>query len=597
MPSGSLAASVESARIGWGATGLSIVILEDFGKTQERHWGHSDVAANRVTSSATYYHSASITKMVAGLVFAGAHRRGDIDIYESATNIANRHLGTLLDDWRDRWFSGAEASYPGDITIRRLITHTAGLNHHGIGVSNLNNLATFEDVLMGGWFCRTVGICGAEEATRPIHEPRTVFDYSGGSFAVAELMLELETGLTFTNYAETNVLTPILGPSAISKFNTASSADVNLANPGKIKGSAIKSAGALLANPSEFATIVELVMSDGVDRDCNAVISDQDVRLLLTPIHQENSSKAACSTDNDCSGSEECVLGMCKTLLQDGSLDYGLGVKLDTTRRADGLPRSFEHGGIDGSMEVGSGFRGHRGKGTGIVVFVHGPDASTAYDFKDVIVDAYRCVYEGDSASCGGHANGTACSGALDCASGNCEPIDWWYSGNKKCNAVECGVGDWDANDFDDGVCSNDCVVHLQELCPQDMNCSESGCVDSCNTDANCPGDHPYCVYADALKFVKHCSVANCGPCQYDATPNTLGCTGSFPDGDSGECSGGQRCYDGTCRSPGTCSGGCVLQDCSYSGVDTTCNPGFTAVGVCPVGCNHVTNASCECVW
>jgi CubicO group peptidase (beta-lactamase class C family) len=600
LPNGSLATTVEAARVAWGVTGLSIVIIEDYGITQERHWGYSNLSTNRQTSGNTFYHSASITKMVSGLVFAGAHRRNDIDIHESATNIVDRHPNTLLDEWRDEWFSGAEATYPDDITISRLVSHTAGLNHHGIGVQGLNNLDTFEYVLMGGLPCKTFGPCGPEEAVRPIHEPRTVFDYSGGSFAVAELMLEEETGLSFTNYAEANVLTPILGASPISKFDTASAADINLANPGSIKGSLIKSAGALLANPAEYAAIVEVVLNDGVDRDCNVVIPDDDIKMLLTPIHHEDSSKAPCSSDNDCNDSdEECVFGKCKNLIQADGLDYGLGVYLDTVRRSDGLPRSFEHGGLDGSYGLASGFRAHRGLGTGIVVFVHGPDAEDADGLKDAIVNAYRCVYEGNSSLCGGHPNGATCDWDLDCASGNCEPIDWWNSGDKKCNAVHCGLDEWDANDFNDGSCSNDCRLHNQDLCPQGMQCTDSGCVETCETDADCSGDHPNCVFADALGWLKVCGVANCGPCRYDETPDTLGCTGSFADGHLGGCSGNEACYDTTCRSPGTCSGYCIVNGCTYETEPAfdNCGPGFTAVGSCPTPCDHTTNATCNCVW
>ncbi|MCA9618640.1 MAG: hypothetical protein KC731_06455 [Myxococcales bacterium] len=246
----------------------------------------------------------------------------------------------------------------------------------------------------------------------------------------------------------------------------------------------------------------------------------------------------------------------------------------------------------DGDYQVGNGFRGHRAKGTGIVVFVHGGSSPGGLE------NAYRCVYEGDSSACGGHANGTPCNGNSDCASGNCEATDWWGSGAKVCNAAECGIDGWDSSNFNDGVCSNDCRAHNQQLCPSDQTCTQNGCVPSCNADADCPGDHPYCVYGDSLKALgKLCSVANCSQCQWDETPNTAGCTGTFGDGDPGDCGASQQCYGGTCRSPGTCSGICNLNDCSYVGVDTTCNPGFTPVEYCPVGCNHVTNATCECVW
>ena len=305
LPGGQLAVSVDSALSGWGATGVSIVVLEDFGVTQEDHWGHSDSGAGRLTSDQTFYHSASITKMVAGLVFAGAHRRGDVNIYTSATQYADQHPNSLLDEWRDHWFTGASANYPDKISIRRLLSHTAGLNHHGIGTNRLNNLQTFDDVLMGSWLCESLGICGAEEATRPIGAPRTFLDYSGGGFTVAELILELQTGSSFEHYAETNVLTPLLGASSITKFDTASASDTNLANPGTIYGSAIKTAGALLAKPSEFATIVEMVMNDGVDRSCATRIPYDDILLLLTPIHHENSTKTSCTIDADCTAANE----------------------------------------------------------------------------------------------------------------------------------------------------------------------------------------------------------------------------------------------------------------------------------------------------
>ena len=319
-------------------------------------------------------------------------------------------------------------------------------------------------------------------------------------------------------------------------------------------------------------------------------------------------------------------------------------------------------------MEIGSGFRGHRNLGTGIVVYVHGPNKSTANDFRDAIIDAYKCVYEGNSSACGGQANGTLCTANTDCNSRNCEPVGWWVGADKKCNATDCGVDGWDANDFDDATCSNDCVFHNQMDCPADETCWDGVCEQSCTSDNDCPADHPYCVYADAIKFAKLCNVSDCSPCQYDSTPDIGGCNGTFPDGDSGdcgagescmnavciseclvdadcpaafpycvwadgnkdskvcgvtdcaacefdstpdsagcdgtfangksgECGAGQQCYDATCKAPGTCSGNCTFDTCQYISLTDNCNPGFTAVGSCDVGCGHFTSGECECKW
>ncbi|MDH3217477.1 MAG: beta-lactamase family protein, partial [Candidatus Krumholzibacteria bacterium] len=88
------------------------------------------------------------------------------------------------------------------ITLRRLLSHSAGLSMHGVpefaaGVE----LPTLVQILDGNWPAAT-------ESVRPVVEPGTMFRYSGGGYIVLQVLLTDIAKCPFAELARELVLQP-----------------------------------------------------------------------------------------------------------------------------------------------------------------------------------------------------------------------------------------------------------------------------------------------------------------------------------------------------------------------------------------------------
>jgi CubicO group peptidase (beta-lactamase class C family) len=114
---------------------------------------------------------------------------------------------TLDDDvnrWLTRWRVPAhEWAAESPVTLRRLLSHTAGLTVHGFpGYAAGTALPTVEQVLAGVPPANTGPVVAS---TRPGAEYR----YSGGGTTVAQLLVEEISGVAFAAFMEERVLRPL----------------------------------------------------------------------------------------------------------------------------------------------------------------------------------------------------------------------------------------------------------------------------------------------------------------------------------------------------------------------------------------------------
>ena len=98
----------------------------------------------------------------------------------------------------EKKFKNSEEDYPKSINVKRLMSHTAGLDRHGIGLMPMGLERTLKGILLGDLY--------DWNGVNPIHQPGTVYDYSGGGYVAAEHLLELVTGETFTDWVTENLL-------------------------------------------------------------------------------------------------------------------------------------------------------------------------------------------------------------------------------------------------------------------------------------------------------------------------------------------------------------------------------------------------------
>jgi CubicO group peptidase (beta-lactamase class C family) len=402
--------------------GASIVIIEDGNITQHHWYGCRDRAAASRTTANTIYQAASLSKFVASIGLAIADRHGVVDLDRTVQSYANSHPDSLLAEWVDDKFRGNTESYPQDIPLRRLLNHTAGLDTHGIGAWDPSNVPTMREIIMGSNDFGSFFVGGVE----PLWQPKTLIDYSGGGFIVAEHILELESPLSFREYLQQNVLDA--AGFTLSTFDKAQTSMTNLARPfsrtvgnSSVLQTNVKAAGGLLANAREYAELVTALVNGGLTDSGHRVMVQSDVNTILTPAAHGESTFASCSTPGETRAieitiggttpkgleiptstvtvTETCVGSQYRRVLLDGSDWSGLGVELSTTVESDGYPRTVDHGGSQtGSRTY---FKIDRRTGDGIVIMINGTEEWVDGDgftygaevLLEAIKDAYNDAY------------------------------------------------------------------------------------------------------------------------------------------------------------------------------------------------------------
>ena len=149
------------------------VAVADHGKiVWARAWGWADLHTHRPATVRTLYQAGSVSKPVA----AGAALR----LVEQGRLSLDADINSQLRTWR---LPDSPAAHGRTVTLRQLLTHTAGLTVHGFpGYVAGAQVPTVVQVLDGAAPANTA-------AVRIEREPGTVWNYSGGGITIAQLMM------------------------------------------------------------------------------------------------------------------------------------------------------------------------------------------------------------------------------------------------------------------------------------------------------------------------------------------------------------------------------------------------------------------------
>ena len=240
---------------------VSVAIIEGDKIYQYHQYGYRDKDKTLKANSNTTFHVASMSKFLAGFAMAEAERQGILDRGKSVKDYADIYSNSTLDKWVSRKFKRDEVDYLENINVDRLMSHSAGLDMHGIGLTPVGLEKTIQGILLGNFY--------DWNGVNPIHAPGVVYDYSGGGYTVAEHLLELVTGETYTDWVTENILDKV-GTSK-STLETANNDMSNLArgcSRGICVGSVlrtevVKAAGGFIATAFDYAKILRLIMNDG----------------------------------------------------------------------------------------------------------------------------------------------------------------------------------------------------------------------------------------------------------------------------------------------------------------------------------------------
>jgi CubicO group peptidase (beta-lactamase class C family) len=379
--------------------GATVVLIYDGEVSVVRHYGLRNAKDQLRTNGDTLYQAASISKLFGALAMAKAARLSHgPSLDHTAQKTADDHPHSLVALWVDKKFDGSTKSYPAEITVRRLMGHSAGLSNWGIGNSKSDNATELETILIGDPFT---------DSTKPRVRPGTDWCYSGGGVSAAEAMLEIHSGRKARDFLNTEILTAY--GLTKSTFNDASDSMSNLARgcsrglcSTKPKHTEAKFAGGMLANPEEYARVVSYLINDGKDKAAKQIIPLADVQAILTPTYHRSSSLQAC-TAGVCSVGDSCVIGRCMRPLEadcDGTKSwwYGMGayVSKNIPFGTGGYPRSFYHGGANPDGDSATHFEANRQTKRGIVIMVNGEYEWKKHDVTygaNILVGAIQQAY------------------------------------------------------------------------------------------------------------------------------------------------------------------------------------------------------------
>lgn len=188
--------------------GAAVAIIQEGKPVLVKGYGLADATQKNPVTAQTVFNIGSISKNVAAWGVMRLVEQGKLE------------LDAPVSKYLTRWQLPKTEFDNNGVTIRRLLSHTAGLSLHGYpGYLPEDKLPSVVTSLSG----EGKG-SGETQLVKTIMEPGTKFKYSGGGYTILQLVIEEVTGESFEAYMQKNVFKPLamnhssyLIPSHVSK--------------------------------------------------------------------------------------------------------------------------------------------------------------------------------------------------------------------------------------------------------------------------------------------------------------------------------------------------------------------------------------------
>jgi CubicO group peptidase (beta-lactamase class C family) len=254
----------------YGVPGTAVSLVRDGEVVWLEGYGLADRDRGVPVTADTVFQVASISKAVTSW--------GVMRLVESG----QLELDAPVEQYLTRWHLPTSNYDASGVTIRRLLSHSAGLSVGGYpGLRPDTQLPSLEESLSGD--------NGGSGEVCIIMEPGAQFSYSGGGFTLLQLIIEEVTGETFSAYMQREVLDPL--GMVHSSFEWR--ADLRPATAAAYSGNGTQlpnylfteqAAAGLYTTASDLARFVAAEMS-GHDGELagRGVISQDTLALMFTP--------------------------------------------------------------------------------------------------------------------------------------------------------------------------------------------------------------------------------------------------------------------------------------------------------------------------
>ena len=162
---------------------VAVAVIHD-GRIITRTWGLADAAAGRIATNDTRYNIASISKLLTAW--------GVMRLVEDGKVRLDDPIGKYVTRWR------LPASEQNDaVTVRRLLSHSSGLSMPAVPwYAPDQPVPTVEEMLQ-------------KDPLKFVDQPGKAVHYSGGGFALLQLLIEEVSGLSYETYMQQRILGPL----------------------------------------------------------------------------------------------------------------------------------------------------------------------------------------------------------------------------------------------------------------------------------------------------------------------------------------------------------------------------------------------------
>jgi len=337
-----VSAAAKAAMKKHGVPGVSVAVFRGFQLEWALGYGVTSLDTKKPVDALTLFQAASISKPVAALAA--------MRLVQDKRLILDRNINEYLISWK---LPENELTRSTPVTLRQLMSHTAGLTVHGFkGYAQGESVPTLQQVLDGQKPANS-------EPVRVTVAPGTKFEYSGGGYTILQLLLMDLTHLPFPELMRAMVLDPV-GMRFSTYEQPLPAAIVEFATSGHEKGKVIDgerhtypemAAAGLWTTPSELAKFA---------------IAIQRARLGLP----------------DAILSKELAISMTTAIIP-GS--YGLG--FEPMRPSDTEKRFFGHTG--GNFGYRCMLLATLNGGNGVVVMTNGDQFEAVSQIVNAAVAAY----------------------------------------------------------------------------------------------------------------------------------------------------------------------------------------------------------------
>ena len=254
--------------------GLSVAVIDDFKLAWAKAYGVTEAGPSKPVTSTTLFQAGSISKPVAATCALYLVEHGKLSLDENV----NQELKT----WTvpENEFTATQK-----VTLRRLLSHSAGLTVHGFpGYATDQPIPTLVQIFNGEKPANTAPI-------RVDLVPGSKFRYSGGGVTIEQQLIMDVTGKPFPQFMHDTVLGPIGMsestyqqplPSALAAQAASGTRADGKVIPGKWHIYPEMAAAGLWTTPTDLAKFaIEIAQSK--NGKSNRVLSEAMTRQMLTP--------------------------------------------------------------------------------------------------------------------------------------------------------------------------------------------------------------------------------------------------------------------------------------------------------------------------